>query len=74
MIRVVVVMMPLMVSYDAIDISGDDDARAGVRASVWQCGCTPILKSPLNLPKYVFFNTVSAPVCGYCVRLSAIGF
>ena len=62
MFVVVVVMTPLMVG----DTVRDDDGGRG--ALNWgTCKCLPNnFKSPLNLPKYIFFITGSAPVWILC--------
>ena len=64
-------MMVLMVGDDAIDGGDDGGGRGALNwdmckwLAVWVH--VPLflknnLKSPLNLPKYIFFNTGSAPV------------
>ena len=67
-------------------IGGDDDGgdggRGGLNWGTYKCLAVCVhaplflpnnFKSPLNLQKYLFSNTEPAPVCGYFVRLSAIG-
>ena len=69
MMVVVMTMMPLMAGDDAIDGDGGRGAVTGARASVWQCGCTPLyfrkkIKSTLNLPKHILFVNTSGSVSG----------
>ena len=64
MVVVVVVMMPITVGDDAVDgdVVGDDVV---VRVHV-QLSLPYSFKCPLNSPKYIFFNTGSAPVWILC--------
>ena len=70
-----VVMMPIAVVDDAIDgdVVGDDDDSARGGHNWGTCKCLILwvhvllflpnsFKSPLNSPKYIFFNTGSTPV------------
>ena len=80
MMVVVVVMMLVTVGDDAIDgdVFGDDDGDSGWGALNWgTCKCLVVwvhvllflpnsFKSLLNSPKYIFFNTGSAPLLILC--------
>ena len=79
LVVMVVVMMPITGGDDAIDgdVISDDDG-SGWGALIWgTCKylvvwvhvllfLPNIFKSPLNSPKYIFFNTGSAPVWILC--------
>ena len=79
MTLVVVVMMVLMVGDDAIDGGDDGGGRGALNWDMCKCLAVKVhvplflknsLKNSPNLPKYIFFNTGSAPVWILCQIIS----